>query len=182
MTVHFGLGAANYNGPPIASGLALTNMVPGACCYDPDRPWYLPRWIASLTEKRCLEQTGGCTNQTTLTYVPPTPALPCQSAAGGVCQQGPPPINDNTGIDLSKGQPTDQAKLDAAAQAARDSATGLTAGGCPPGFDGTYPDCGTCSWYQTGTYPACDSSVSFTTLAFLAIGGFLIVSFMGRKR
>lgn len=180
MTLHFGLGSPVPSGPIVGPGLHYST--PGACCYDADRPSWLPSWIPSTLEKQCMEDTNGCKNAA-MTYHAPTPALPCASVnADGTCAGGPPQVNNKQGIDLSEGQPTNQQKLDAAAQAARDSVTGLTVGGCPDGQGGTYPDCGTCSWFESGIYPACSSTVALSTLALVAAGLFLAVGFLNGRR
>jgi len=161
-----GLGTPTPTGAWDDTGVNM--MRPGTCCYDPNRPWYVPSFMLSDAENACLHQTSKC-SVASFTYTPATPALPCAiKNPDGSCAMGDPQVNNPSGIDLSAGQQTNQQKLDAAAQAALDSVTGLTPGGCPSGQDGTYPDCGTCSWYQTGKYPSCDSS---SLNNYLLIGG-----------
>jgi hypothetical protein len=179
-----GLGTPVPNGP-VMSRVGPASMVPGACCYDSQRVWWWPSWIVTDAEAKCIQDTDGCRIGMTV-GPPPVAALPCATAnPDGTCATSVPSVNDSKGTadQLVQGQKTNEQLMAEYYQGVKDSAVGLTPGGCPNGQEGTYPDCGNCAWYQSGTYPACDAGMSgLGIVAIAALGLFFVGGFIQGRR
>ena len=88
VAVRRGLGTPSPTGTPLPS-FGLANMAPGACCYDPSRPSWMPAWWVSPEEHACISQTDNCSGQVQSipVGVPATTACAGTLNADGSCTQ-----------------------------------------------------------------------------------------------
>jgi len=70
-----GLGDPTRSGTPQG---VIPSMVPGSCCYDPDRPSWLPSWFDTAAEHNCMVLTNNCAGAS----LPVAPTSACAGVIG----------------------------------------------------------------------------------------------------